>query len=139
VARIGVVLQTADLRYDFPVDVTIETGLVGGPSAGLAFSLALIDELTPGELTGGQPVAVTGTIDAEGAVGVVGGVTQKTVTAKRAGAAAFLVPPEEEAEAKAHAGKMRIIPIRSLDEALAALEQLGGSGVALPTAPRNPS
>jgi PDZ domain-containing protein len=132
-ALIGVQLQTNDLRYDFPVDVNIETGLVGGPSAGLAFTLALIDDLSPGELTGGRPVAVTGTIDSEGQVGQVGGVAQKTVTARRAGAAAFLVPPQEAKEARAHAGKMRIIPVNTLDEALAALEKLGGSGVALPT------
>jgi Lon-like protease len=130
---IGVQLQTNDLRYDFPVDVNIETGLVGGPSAGLAFTLALIDDLSPGELTGGRPVAVTGTIDSDGQVGQVGGVAQKTVTARKAGAAAFLVPPQEAKEARAHAGKMRIIPISTLDEALAALEKLGGSGVALPT------
>jgi PDZ domain-containing protein len=132
-ALIGVQLQTNDLRYDFPVDVNIETGLVGGPSAGLAFTLALIDDLSPGELTGGRPVAVTGTLDSEGHVGQVGGVAQKTVTARRAGAAAFLVPPQEAKEARAHAGKMRIIPVNTLDEALAALEKLGGSGVALPT------
>jgi PDZ domain-containing protein len=130
---IGVQLQTNDLRYDFPVDVNIETGLVGGPSAGLAFTLALIDDLSPGELTGGRSVAVTGTMDADGRVGMVGGVAQKTVTARRAGAAAFLVPPQEAKEARAHAGKMRIIPVSTLDEALVALEQLGGSGVALPT------
>ncbi len=131
-ARIGVVLQTFELQYRFPVEVTIDTGLVGGPSAGLAFTLALIDELSPGELTGGRQVAVTGTIDSLGGVGVVGGVAQKTVTARNAGAAAFLVPPEEEEEAKTHAGKMKIVAVRTLEEALAALETLGGSGVALP-------
>ena len=132
-ARVGVVLQTAELTYRFPVEVNIETGLVGGPSAGLAFTLALIDELTPGELTGGRAVAVTGTIDTQGQVGVVGGVAQKTVTARRAGAAAFLVPPEEVEQALVHAGSMRIVGVKTLDDALTALEQLGGSGVALPT------
>ncbi len=131
-ARIGVVLQTNNLKYDFPIDVSIETGLVGGPSAGLAFTLALIDDLTEGELTGGRNVAVTGTIDAAGTVGPVGGVTQKTVTARDAGAIAFLVPPEEEKDAKRFAGKMEIIPIETLADALAALHRLGGSEVALP-------
>ncbi len=132
-ARIGVVLQTYEATYKFPVSVSIDTGQVGGPSAGLAFTLALIDELSPGELTGGRPVAVTGTIDNEGKVGLVGGVAQKTVTARRAGAAAFLVPPDEATEAKEYAGKMRIVPVATLEEALAALEDLGGSGVALPS------
>lgn len=131
-ARIGVVLQTNNLKYDFPIDVSIETGLVGGPSAGLAFTLALIDDLTEGELTGGRNVAVTGTIDAAGNVGPVGGVAQKTVTARDAGAIAFLVPPEEEKDAKRFAGKMEIIPIETLADALAALHRLGGSEVALP-------
>jgi PDZ domain-containing protein len=131
-ARIGVVLQTNNLKYDFPVDLDIETGLVGGPSAGLAFTLALIDDLTEGELTGGRNVAVTGTIDAAGNVGQVGGVAQKTVTARDAGAIAFLVPPEEEKDAKRFAGKMEIISVRTLADALAALHRLGGSEVALP-------
>jgi len=134
-ARIGVVLSTFEATYKFPVSVSIDTGQVGGPSAGLAFTLALIDELSPGELTGGRLVAVTGTIDNDGNVGLVGGVPQKTVTARKAGAAAFLVPPDEASEAKAYAGKMRIFPVATLEEALAALEDLGGSGVALPSAP----
>jgi PDZ domain-containing protein len=137
-ARIGVQLQTNDLKYDFPVDVSIETGLVGGPSAGLAFTLAVIDDLTDGELTGGRNVAVTGTIDADGNVGQVGGVAQKTVTARKAGAIAFLVPPEEEKEAKTFAGKMQIIPIKTLADALTALHRLGGSEVALPGAATSP-
>lgn len=131
-ARIGVVLQTYEASFKFPVSVSIDTGQVGGPSAGLAFTLALLDQLTPGELTGGGLVAVTGTIDSQGRVGLVGGVAQKTVTARRAGAVAFLVPPEEAEEAMAYAGKMRILPVSTLDEALSALEELGGSGVALP-------
>jgi PDZ domain-containing protein len=135
-ARIGVVLgQTLEATYKFPVAVSIDTGEVGGPSAGLAFTLALIDELTPGELTGGRPVAVTGTIDINGNVGLVGGVPQKTVTARKAGAVAFLVPPDEAAEAKEYAGRMRIVPVKDLNDALAALEDLGGSGLALPSAP----
>lgn len=138
-ALLGVVLQTAELTYKFPVDITIDTGLVGGPSAGLAFTLALLDELSPGELTGGRPVAVTGTIDTQGSVGVVGGVAQKTVTARKAGAAIFLVPPEEVEQAKAHAGKMKIVGVATLEEALTALEDLGGSGVALPTPTTAPS
>jgi PDZ domain-containing protein len=126
--KIGIGLQTKDLRYDSPVKVTIDTGRVGGPSAGLAFTLALIDDLSAGDLTGGRKVAVTGTIDDQGRVGPVGGAAQKAVTARRAGAVAFLVPPDEEKAAKSHAGSMRIITVRTVDDALAALKQLGGSG-----------
>jgi PDZ domain-containing protein len=131
--RIGIGLQTKNLGYDSPVKVTIDTGRVGGPSAGLAFTLALIDDLSAGDLTGGRKVAVTGTIDDQGRVGPVGGAAQKAVTARRAGAVAFLVPPDEEQAAKNHAGAMRIITVRTLDDALAALKQFGGSGLAPPT------
>ncbi len=134
-ALIGVQLQTDNPKYDLPFDVSIDTGLIGGPSAGLAFTLALIDDLAGGELTGGRDVAVTGTIDDNGDVGEVGGAAQKAITAKRAGAVAFLVPPAEEKEAREFAGKMRIIPVRSLNDALDALHRLGGTDVAQPGAP----
>ena len=134
-ALIGVELQTNNAKYKFPFEVSIDTGLIGGPSAGLAFTLALIDDLAGGELTGGRDVAVTGTIDDNGNVGEVGGVAQKAITAKRAGAVAFLVPPAEEKEAREFAGEMRIIPVRSLNDALNALHQLGGTEVAQPATP----
>jgi PDZ domain-containing protein len=134
-AIIGVELQTDNLKYNFPFEVSIDTGLIGGPSAGLAFALALIDDLAGGELTGGRDVAVTGTIDDAGNVGEVGGAAQKAITAKRAGAVAFLAPPAEEKEAREFAGKMRIIPVRSLNDALNALHQLGGTEVAQPDTP----
>ena len=70
------------VTYKFPIDVKIDTQLVGGPSAGLAFTLAIIDDLTPGALTGGKRVAVTGTIAPDGSVGAVGGVEQKAITAR---------------------------------------------------------
>ena len=82
--------------------------------------------------------AVTGSIDSQGRVGLVGGVAQKTVAARRAGAVAFLVPTDEAREARSHAGKIRIVPVATLEEALRALEDLGGSGVPLPSgAPRS--
>jgi PDZ domain-containing protein len=133
VAKVGVALQTKNLRYDFPVKVDIDTGKVAGPSAGLAFTLALLDDLAPGDLTGGKKVAVTGTIDVDGNVGPVGGVAQKTAAAKRAGAIAFLVPPDEEKGARQHAGSMKIMVIRTLDEAVSALQQLGGAALPPPS------
>jgi Lon-like protease len=128
-AKIGVALQTKNLQYTFPVQLTIDTGKVAGPSAGLAFTLAILDDLTAGDITGGKRVAVTGTIDVNGAVGPVGGVVQKTAAARKAGAVAFLVPPDEEKDAKAHAGPMKIMVVRTVADALAALQQLGGSPV----------
>ena len=133
VAKIGVALQTDNLHYAFPVQVTIDTGKVAGPSAGLAFTLALLDDLNSADLTGGKKVAVTGTIDVHGNVGPVGGVVQKTAAARRAGAVAFLVPPDEEHDAKLHAGPMRIVVVRTFADALAALQQLGGGGLTPPS------
>ena len=129
---LGVELGTRGQEFDLPFEVSIDTQGIGGPSAGLAFALALLDQLTPGELTGGKKVAVTGTIDIDGMVGDVGGVRQKTAAVRASGADVFLVPPGEFAFAKARAGKkLQVIAVRNLDEALAALGSIGGDLAAL--------
>jgi PDZ domain-containing protein len=121
--------QSANL----PVNVSIDPGNVGGPSAGLAFTLGVIDALSSGDLTGGRKVAVTGTIDGDGNVGDVGGVPQKTVAVRNAGAVAFLVPKVEYQTALKKAGsKLKVIPVSTLDDALNALASLGGDLHALP-------
>ena len=130
----GIVTDT-DRRHEIPVDVTIDTARVSGPSAGLAFALAIIDDLTPGDLTGRGDVAVTGTIEEDGTVGPVGGVAQKAVTARRAGARLMLVPADEVADARARAGDMRVVGVRTLDDALRALAKAGGSEVPAIAAP----
>ena len=127
----GIVTQT-DRRHRIPIDVQIDTARVSGPSAGLAFSLAIIDDLTPGNLTGGRDVAVTGTIAEDGTVGAVGGVAQKAVTARRAGARLMIVPQDEVRDAKARAGDMKVEGVRTLDDALAALAAHGGASIAVP-------
>ncbi len=125
---LGVGLGTKSHEYDRPIKLTINSAGIGGPSAGLAFALGIIDELRPGELTGGKKVAVTGTIDINGKVGDVGGVVQKTAAVRATGAKVFLVPPGEYAAARAHAGKkLRIVKVATLDEALQALVKLGGT------------
>ncbi|MEZ5170933.1 MAG: PDZ domain-containing protein [Acidimicrobiia bacterium] len=129
---IGVSLQTENLEIDFPVDVEIDTGKVGGPSAGLAFTLAIIDELTEGELTGGMKVAVTGTMNSDGEVGLVGGVPQKAAAADDAGAELFLVPPGEEDEARAHSGGVPVVAVETIDDALVALREAGGDPLVSP-------
>ena len=129
---LGVVLRTKERRFDYPFEVTIDSGAIGGPSAGLAFTLGVLDALTAGELTGGRKVAVTGTIEIDGTVGDVGGVAQKTAAVRAAGAEYFLVPPKEFRDAKAHAGsRLTIVSVANLDEALAALGRLGGDVTAL--------
>jgi PDZ domain-containing protein len=123
-----------DVKFVFPsgLDVKIDAGPVTGPSAGLAFTLTLLDKLTPGDLTGGRNVAVTGAIGLDGNVGDVGGVTQKAVTARHAGAKLFIVPADEEREARQHAGSMKVVGVRTLEDALRALRDAGGATVPPP-------
>lgn len=122
---LGVRLST---KIELPFEINIESGRVVGPSAGLAYALELLDLLTPGELTGGSSVAVTGELLADGTVGPIGGVAQKAVTVRRAGIKVFLVPKENEAEARAHAGDdLEIRGVATFDEALKALGSLEGS------------
>ena len=127
-AYLGIAIQTMTTER-FPFTVKIDTARVSGPSAGLAFALAIIDDLTPGALTGGRRVAVTGEIDAQGNVGQVGGVAQKTVAARENGATLMLVPPGEAKTARTHAEGMQVVTVRTLDQALAALQRAGGAAV----------
>jgi PDZ domain-containing protein len=123
---------------DLPFEVDIDSGGIGGPSAGLAFTLTVIDELTPGELTGGNEVAVTGEIEIDGRVGAIGGLVSKTSAVKQRGAKIFIVPsaqgPENIAAARAVAGDdLTIVPVDNLEQALAALAEFGGNGLDLGT------
>lgn len=131
---LGVALRTAPSRFQFPIKVVINAGAIDGPSAGLAFTLAVLDVLTPGELTGKNRVAVTGTIDIHGNVGKVGSVTEKAAAARRAGARYFLVPSGQAEEARRGGGpKVKVISVSTLDGTLTALEALGGdAGVVEP-------
>jgi len=120
-----VVASQQDFVYPFPI--SIDTADIGGPSAGLAMALGLLDMLGGGRLTGGRRVAATGTIDPAGQVGDVGGVPQKTVAVERAGASVFLVPADEVAAARAKATpSLHVYGVRSLGQALAILGRLGG-------------
>jgi PDZ domain-containing protein len=121
------------VTYQFPIDVKIDTQLVGGPSAGLAFTLAIIDDLTPGSLTGDKDVAVTGTIQPDGTVGEVGGVEQKAITARTNGVQLMIVPKAEVADARRGAGDVRIVGVENIDEALDALHEAGGAEVPPPS------
>lgn len=114
-----------------PFNVNFDTDDIGGPSAGLSFTLALIDNLTKGELVPSQGVAVTGTIQDDGTVGAIGALVQKSIAVKKSGAKIFLVPtaqgPDDIAAAQAAVGEsVTIVPVASLTEALAALVKFGG-------------
>lgn len=114
--------------YTHPVPISIRTNYIGGPSAGLAMTLGIIDTLSTGHLTGGRTIAATGTIAPDGAVGEVGGVPQKTVAVERAGASVFFVPAAQRSTAeRAATPGLRVFGVRSLTQALADLRRLGGS------------
>jgi len=123
---IGVTLIT---DYDFPIDVAIQLNNVGGPSAGMMFALGIIDVLTPGELNGGESVAGTGTITADGEVGPIGGIRQKLYGARSAGAEWFLAPESNCDEVVGHVPDgLRVFSVGDLDDALAALDAIAGDG-----------
>lgn len=118
-------------RVELPFDVSISTTDIGGPSAGLAFTLALLDDLTPGNLMGRGHVAATGTINEDGSVGAIGALEQKAVAVRDAGATLFIVPKgqsaKEIAKARAAAGeKVTIVQVATLDDALLQLAKNGG-------------
>ncbi|MEU4394626.1 PDZ domain-containing protein [Kribbella sp. NPDC023855] len=119
------------IGVDSPVKVTVNLGQdIGGPSAGTAFALAIYDKLTDGALLDGKHVAGTGTIDALGQVGAIGGIQQKIAGAKDAGATVFLVPePNCEAALHADVDGIRLVKISTLHEAIEALKALAsGTG-----------
>ncbi|MFE1644721.1 PDZ domain-containing protein [Microbacterium sp. P01] len=130
---IGVTLTT---DFDFPIDVTIQLNNVGGPSAGMMFALGIIDTLTPGSLNSGQNVAGTGTIDAAGTVGPIGGIRQKLWGAEEAGATVFLAPASNCDEVVGHVPSgLRVFSVATLSDSMAVLNTIadGGDLDALPT------
>lgn len=117
---IGAVLQT---DYDLPHEVDIALADIGGPSAGLVFTLGLIERLTPDSLLDGQQVAGTGTINASGQVGAIGGLEQKMWAASRAGSELFLMPLANCADLPEEIpGDLHVAPVATLEEAVAAIE-----------------
>jgi PDZ domain-containing protein len=117
-----------DATIKLPFRVSIDAGNVGGPSAGLAFALEVMQKLGR-DVTHGHRVAATGQMELNGAVAPIGGVKQKTYGARQAGADVFLVPAGQNArDARRYAGPLRIIPVRSLDQALRALATLPPAG-----------
>jgi len=118
-------IQVGTQTTKFPVDVTIAIDPnIGGPSAGLMFSLGIYDTLTKGSLTDGRTIAGTGTIDAAGNVGPIGGIQQKIVGARNAGAELFLVPPDNCDEAVGAAnGDMRLVEAPSTHSAIDSIKK----------------
>lgn len=128
-AYMGVLLG---LGFNSPVDVNLRLDDVGGPSAGLIFSLAIVDSLTPGSLTDDRDLAGTGTITPQGRIGPIGGVVQKMYGARGSGATTFLAPRSNCGEIAGNIPDgLDVVAVRTLDEAVAALDGSGPS----PTCP----
>jgi PDZ domain-containing protein len=115
--RVGVELR--EVFKDLPVKVTIETEDIGGPSAGLMFTLSIIDRLTAEDLTGGRRIAGTGEISVDREVLPIGGVAEKLVAARRQGATVFLIPAGNCADVHGHVpAGLRLVRVATLDDAL---------------------
>jgi PDZ domain-containing protein len=128
--RLGVQITT---KQPSPYEIHIDLDKIGGPSAGLMFTLGILDKLEPADLTGGKIIAGTGTIDDGGNVGPIGGIPQKLVGAKSAGAQIFLVPKDNCAEALQNAVPgLPMAEVANVDDALTALKTFTGGGTPKP-------
>jgi PDZ domain-containing protein len=131
----GVDVETR-VKLQLPFPVSVDAGQIGGPSAGLAFTLAIMDAVSNGRLTGGHKVAATGTMSPQGDVGQVGGVQEKTAAVEKAGAQVFFVPQAEYQDAESVAGPgLAVVPVTTLSQVLQILRQRYGgdlSGLSRP-------
>jgi PDZ domain-containing protein len=127
---LGITIEAApplNFPSKLPVDVKIDAGNIAGPSAGLMFTLGILERLSPTDLTHGYKIAGTGTINIDGSVGAIGGVKQKVIGAEWAGAKYFIVPYDggnyTDAEKAVKPG-MTLVPVHNLDDALKFLNSL---------------
>jgi PDZ domain-containing protein len=128
--RLGIAIDT---KQSAPFTVKIDLDKIGGPSAGLMFTLGILDKLEPQDLTGGKVIAGTGTIDDDGNVGPIGGIPQKMVGAKSAGARLFLVPKDNCDEALKNAvSGLPMAEVATVDDALTALKTFTSGGTPKP-------
>jgi PDZ domain-containing protein len=116
---VGVLLDNSQPIMEFPIAVEMDSANIGGPSAGMMFTLEIMNQLTEGDLTGGRRIAGTGTISHDGTVGAIGGVTQKVHAAIDAGAKVVLIPAGNYDDAVAAAGdKIIVVRVETIDDAL---------------------
>ncbi len=121
---LGIYIKTLPWEPVVPLDIAMDTGNIGGPSAGLMFVLEILNQLTPEDLTGGKQIAGTGTIDLEERIGRVGGVPQKVFAAENAGIEYFLVPEKNYDDARAAAVEVELVVVSELEEVLQFLSGL---------------
>ena len=135
-ARVGVEIGQG---FHSPIDVSIDLGNVGGPSGGLMFALSVIDKLTPESLTAGDDIAGTGTIDAKGNVGAIGGIEQKMAGAAAQGVDLFLAPGANCADVVGHIPDgLQVARVDTLDQAVNVLHRFEAGDTDLPTCDASP-
>lgn len=131
-AFLGVSISTFVDMEELPFDLGVDIQRIGGPSAGLALTLTVLDILTEGELTAGLDIATTGTIDPLGNIGPIGGIEQKSHAVLRSGVDLFLVPSNDLESALAVIGdRIEVVGVDTLDQALDALEERGADTSAI--------
>jgi PDZ domain-containing protein len=132
-SRLGITIAARPTFNGIDISIGLDPEVIGGPSAGAALALGIIDKLTPGGLTGGRTIAGTGTIDKQGKVGPIGGIQQKVAAAVSAGATVFFAPANECAEAKAAApSTLTLISVKTLHDAVTALKAIKSGSSAFP-------
>lgn len=129
VACLGVLYtETAYRTGALPVKINLASEGIVGPSAGLAFTLGLIEKLDTADLTGGNRVAATGTMSITGQIGAIGGIQQKTIAVRNAGVGIFLVPTANYADAKKYAGsQLKVFAVATISQAISVLHRYGGT------------
>ncbi len=124
IAAMGILVQTHNFGSKLPMQIDIDTENIGGPSAGLMFTLGIIDALDPRGITAGHSIAGTGTISLDGTVGPIGGVAQKVAGAEQEGAEYFLSPADNYDEAVKAAHRIKVVKVGTIDDAVTFLKGL---------------
>lgn len=119
---IGILISTKNLDYQFPIKVSYDTGNIVGPSAGGMFALEIYNQLVEEDLTHGKKIAGTGTINLEGEIGRIDGIVQKIIAAEKAKAEVFILPQENYEKAKTIDTNLKLVPVKTFDEAIEFLE-----------------
>jgi PDZ domain-containing protein len=133
VPLLGIDARIAPTFNGVVATIGIDPDVIGGPSAGTALALGIIDKLTPGGLTGGKTIAGTGTVSPTGKVGPIGGIQQKIAAAVKAGATVFFAPASECSDAKAAAPKsLTLVKVSTLQEAVTSLKAIKAGSAAFP-------
>lgn len=129
---IGILIRSHEMEYQFSRDIQIMTNRIIGPSAGLMFTLEIINQLTLEDITSGRKIAGTGTIDLEGNIGPIDGVVQKIYSAQRQGAQVFILPEKNREDVEGYEFPIQLVVADTIEEVLEILLQDGASAKILP-------